>query len=57
MENQYYKEETPVNQLQYSSPDPDYKGSLTRRLQKAPHDPNGYYPPLPDPADVQHWYV
>ena len=39
--NQYYEEETPVNQLQYSSPDPDYYGSPTRRSQKAPHDPNG----------------
>ena len=26
-DNQYYEEETPVNQLQYSSPDPDYYGS------------------------------
>ena len=52
-DNQYYEEETPVNQLQYSSPDPDYYGLPTRRSQKAPHDPNSYYPPLPDPADVQ----
>ena len=29
-DNQYYEEETPVNQLQYSSPDPDYYGSPTR---------------------------
>ena len=56
-DNQYYEEETPVNQLQYSSPDPDYYGSPTRRSQKAPHDPNGYYPPLPDPVDVQHWHI
>ena len=56
-DNQYYEEETPVNQLQYSSPDPDYYGSPTRRSQKAPHDPNGYYPSPPDPADVQHWYT
>ena len=48
-DNQYYEEETPVNQLQYSSPDPDYYCSPTRRSQKAP----GYYPPPPDPADVQ----
>ena len=43
-DNQYYEEETPVNQLQYSSPDPDYYGTPPRRSQKAPHDPNGYYP-------------
>ena len=53
MDNQYYEEETPVNQLQYSSPDPDYYGSP----QRAPHDPNGYYPPPPNPADIQHWYM
>ena len=41
-DNQYYEEETPIN---------DYYGPPTRQLQKAPHDPNGYYPPLPDPAD------
>ena len=52
-DNQYYEEKTPVNQLQYSSPDPDYYSSPTRRSQKAPCDPNGYYPPLPNPADVQ----
>ena len=56
-DNQYYEEETPVDQLQYSSPDPDYYGSPTRRSQKAPHDPNGYYPPPPSSADVQHWYT
>ena len=57
MDNQYYKEETPVNQLQYSCPDLDYYGSPPRRPQKAPHYPNSYYPPPPDPADVQCWYV
>ena len=57
MDNQYYEEETPVNQLQYSSPDPDYYGSPPRRSHKAPHDPNGYYPPPPDQADVQLWYM
>ena len=57
MDNQYYEEETPINQLQYSSPDPDYYRSPSRRPQKAPCDPNGYYPPLPDPADVQCWYA
>ena len=56
-DNQYYEEETPVNQLQYSSPDPDYYGLPTRRSQKACHDPNGYYPLPPDPTDVQHWYA
>ena len=56
-DNQYDKEETPVNQLQYSSPDTDYYGSPTRRSQKAPCDPNGYYPPPPNPADIQHWYA
>ena len=54
---QYYEEETPVYQLQDSSPDPDYYGSSTRRSQKPPCDPNSYYPPPPNPADVQHWYV
>ena len=29
-DNQYYEEETPVNQLQYSSPDPDYYSLPTR---------------------------
>ena len=57
MDNQYYKEETPVNQLQYSSPDPDYYGSSTRRSQKVPCDPSGYSPPPPNPADIQHWYM
>ena len=56
-DNQYYEEETPVNQLQYSSPDPDYYDLSTRRSQKVPCDPNGYYPPPPDPANIQHWYM
>ena len=56
-DNQYYEEETPVNHLQYSSSDPDYYSSPNRRSQKAPHEPNGYYSSLPDPADVQHWYA
>ena len=42
LDNQYYEEETPVTQLQYFSPDPDYYRSPIRRSQKAPHDPNGY---------------
>ena len=46
-DNQYYEEETPVNQLQYSSPDPGYYCLPTRRSQKVPCDPNGYYPPPP----------
>ena len=41
-DNQYYEEGTPVNQLQYSSPDPNYYGLPTRRSQKAPRDPNSY---------------
>ena len=56
-DNQYYEEETPVNQLQYSSPDPGYYCSPTRRSQKAPHNPNSYNPPPPKPADVQCWYT
>ena len=55
MDNQYYEGETSDYQLQYSSPDPDYYGSSTRRTQKSPRDPNGYYPPPPDPVDVQCW--
>ena len=42
--NQYYSEDEPVNHLQYSSPDPDYYGTLSRRLQTKPHNPAGYYP-------------
>ena len=57
LDNQYYEEETPVNQLQYSSPDPGYYSLPTMRSQKAPRDPNGYYCPQPDPADVQSWYT
>ena len=57
MDNQYYEEETSDYQLQYSSPNPDYYSLSTRRSQKPPHDANGYYPPPPDPADIQHWYT
>ena len=57
MDNQYYKEETPVNQLQYSSLDPDYYRSPPRRSQRAPHDPNGYYPPPLNPTDIQYWHM
>ena len=44
-----------INQLQYSSPDPDYYWTPSRRSQTQSHDSAGYYPPPPDPADVQHW--
>ena len=56
-DNQYYYEENPINQLQYSCPDQDYYGILSRRSQTKPHDPNRYYPPPPDPADVQCWHA
>ena len=56
-DNQYYYEENPINKLQYSSSDPDYYKTPTRWLQKKPCDPNGYYPPPPDPADVQCWHT
>ena len=46
-DNQYYSEENPINQLQYSSPDPDYYWTPSRRLQTQPHDPAGYYLPQP----------
>ena len=57
MDNQYYEEEISAYQLQYSSPDPDYYNSPIRMSQKPPHDPNSYYPPPPDPADILHWYT
>ena len=56
-DNQYYEGGNPIYQLQYSSPDPDYYGTPTRGSQKTPHDPYGYYPPPPNPADVQHWHT
>ena len=56
-DNKYYYKENPINQLQYSSPDPGYYGTPTRWSQKTPHSPNGYYPPPLDPADVQHWHA
>ena len=56
-DNQYYYEENPINQLQYSNPDPDYNGTLSRRSQTQPRDPNGYYPQPQDPGDVQCWYT
>ena len=56
-DNQYYSEENPINQLQYSSPDPDYYRTPSRRLQTQPHNPTGYYPPPPDPVDIQCWHT
>ena len=38
-DNQYYDQENPINQLQYSSPDTDYYGTATRQSQKAPQIP------------------
>ena len=55
-ENQYYSEENPINQLQYSSTDPDYYWTPSRRSQTQPCDPAGYYPPPLDPADIQCWH-
>ena len=51
-DNQYYSEEHPLAQLQYSIPDPDYYGSQSRRLNthNNSHDPVGYYPPPPRPS-------
>ena len=56
-DNQYYYEENPINQLQYSCPDPDYYGIPSRRLQTQPRNPNGYYFPPPNPADVKNWHT
>ena len=25
--------------------------------RESPHNPNSYYPPPPNPADVQHWHM
>ena len=44
-DNQYYSEEYPSNQLQYSIPDPDYYRPSPRRSHIQPCDPAGYYPP------------
>ena len=44
-DNQYYYKENPINQLQYSSPDPVYYRTPMRLSQKTPCDPNSYYPP------------
>ena len=56
-DNQYYSEENPINQLQYCSQDLDYNWTPPSRSQTQPHYPTGYYPPAPDPADVQHWHT
>ena len=56
-DNQYYYEENPINQLQYSSPDPDYYRTLSKRLHTQSCDPTGYYPPPPDPVFVQCWHA
>ena len=51
-DNQYYSEENSLNQLLYSSPDHDYYGTLLRRLQNQPHDPNGLSTPGPSRCSV-----
>ena len=56
-DNQYYSEDYPSNQLQYSILNPDYYGPPLRRSHTQPHDPVGYYPPPPDPVDVQCWHT
>ena len=56
-DNQYYSQEYPLDQLQYSILDLDYYGSQPRRSYTQPQDPTGYYPPPPDPADIQHWHT
>ena len=56
-DNQYYSEEYPSNQLQYSILDPDYYRPLPRRSHTQPRDLAGYYPPPPDPADIQCWHA
>ena len=40
-DNQYYEEETPLNQLQCSSPDPNYYRAPTRQSPKVHRDPYG----------------
>ena len=56
-DNQYYSEEYPLNQLQYSILDPEYYGPPLRRSHTQPCDPAGYYPPPPDPVDIQCWHA
>ena len=46
-DNQYYSEEYPSNQLQYSIPDPDYYRPSPRRSHTQPHNPAGHCPPPP----------
>ena len=58
-DNQYYSEEYPSVQLQYSILDTEYYGPQPRRSHTHTDscDPAGYYTPPPDPADVQHWHT
>ena len=56
-DNQYYSEEYPPVQLQYSVPETDYYGSKPRIAYTQSIVPVGYYPPPPDPADSQHWHA
>ena len=48
-DSQYYYEENPINQLQYSCPDLDYYWTPSRRSQTQPHDPNRHYLPTTRP--------
>ena len=56
-DNQYYSEEYPSSQVQYSILDPDYYGPPLRRCNTQPHNPASYYPLPPDPANIQHWHT
>ena len=56
-DNQYYSEEYPSVQLQYSILDQEYYRPQLRRSHKQQQDTAGYYPPPPDPADIQHWHA
>ena len=56
-DNQYYSEEHPLVQLQYSILDQDYYRPPMKRSHTQPCNPAGYYPPSPDPADVQCWHT
>ena len=44
-------------QLQYSILDQDYYGPPPKRSHTQPCDCAGYYPPAPDPPDIQHWHA
>ena len=56
-DNQYYSEEYPSVQLQYSILGADYYRPQPRKSHTKPCDPAGYYLPPPDPADIQHWHA